>query len=159
MLRAVYIHFLKINLSPPWHIHFLLSSLFWESSQPLGQDQQNIKQIYCQLLIIIFLWTPKGFIFLEPFLNFLLNLYIRLWLRKSFKFILLRLPQIHLSVKKLNLFNFTHVPQAKVFPRFLSLSPRQTGFAHSSRTPFSEEIFSWAERGGRGLCGWKNCQN
>ena len=38
--------------------------------------------------------------------------------------------------------------QAKLSPRFLLLSPRQTGIAHSSRTAFSEDIFSWAERGG-----------
>ena len=71
------------NQSP----HFLLSSLFWKLSQPLGQDQQNSKQTYCQLPIIIFLWTPKGFISPESFLNFLLNLYIPPWLQKSFKFI------------------------------------------------------------------------
>ena len=63
---------------------------------------------YCRLSIIIFLWTPKGFISPEPFLNFLLNLYISPWLRKSFKFIVIRLLQIHLRVNKLNLFNFTH---------------------------------------------------
>ena len=41
--------------------HFLLTSLFWKLPQPLGQDQQNSKQTYCRLPIIIFLWTPKGF--------------------------------------------------------------------------------------------------
>ena len=143
------------NQSP----HFLLSSLFWKLSQPLGQDQQNSKQTYCQLPIIIFLWTPKGFISPESFLNFLLNLYIPPWLPKSFKFIVLRLLQIHLWVKKLNLFNFTHAPKQNSTPGSFSLSPRQIGIAHSSRTPFSEDIFSWAERGGRGLCSWKNYQN
>ena len=95
------------NQSP----HFLLSTLFWKLSRPLGQDQQNSKQIYCQLPIIIFLWTPKGFISPESFLNFLLNLYIPPWLPKSFKFIVLRLLQIRLWVKKLNLFNFSHTPK------------------------------------------------
>ena len=94
------------NQSP----HFLLSSLFWKLSQPLGQDQQNSKT-YCRLSIIVFLWTPKGFISPESFLNFPQNLYISPWLRKSFKFIVLRLLQIHLWVKKLNLFNFTHGPK------------------------------------------------
>ena len=141
--------------------HFLLSSLFWKLSQPLGQDQQNSKKAYWQLRIIVFLWTPKGFISPESFLNFLRNLYIPPWLLKSFKFIVLRLLQIRLWVKKLNLFNFTHAPQAKLSPRFLSLSPRLMGISHSSRTAFSEDIFSWAERDGvwRGLCSWKNCQN
>ena len=39
-------------------------------------------------------------------------------------------------------------PQAKLSPRFLSLSSRQTGIAHFSQTAFSEDILSWAERGG-----------
>ena len=69
--------------------YFLLSSLFWKLSQSLGQDQQNSKQIYCQVPIIIFLWTVKGFICPEYLLNFLMNLYIPPWLRKSFKFIML----------------------------------------------------------------------
>ena len=107
------------NQSP----HFLLSSLFWKLSQPLGQDQQNSKQTYCQLPIIIFLWTPKGFISPESFLNFLLNLYIPPWLPKSFKFIVLRLLQIHLWVKKLNLFNFTHAPKQNSPPGFYHYPP------------------------------------
>ena len=89
--------------------HFVLSSLFWKLSQTLGQDQQNSKQTYCWSLIVIFLWTPKDINSLESFLNFLLNLYILPWLQKSFKFIVLRLLQIHLWVKK-----FCSCPQAKL---------------------------------------------
>ena len=103
--------------------HFLLSSLFWKLSQPLGQNQQNSKQTYCRISIIIFLWTPKGFISPESFLNFLQNLYISPWLRKSFKFIVLRLLQIHLWVKKLNLFNFTHAPKQNSPPGFYHYPP------------------------------------
>ena len=137
--------------------HFLLSSLFWKLSQPLGQDQQNSKQTYCQLPIIIFLWTPKGFISPESFLNFLLNLYIPPWLPKSFKFIVLRLLQIHLWVKKLNLFNFTHAPKQNSPPGFYHYPPGRQELP--TRTAFSEDIFSWAERGAGGLCSWKNYQN
>ena len=43
---------------------------------------------------------------------------------------------------------FYSCPQAKLSPRFLLLSPRQTGIAHYSQTAFSEDIFSWTERGG-----------
>ena len=112
------------NQSP----HFLLSSLFWKLSQPLGQDQQNSKETYCQLPIIIFLWTPKGFIYPESFLNFLLNLYIPSWLPKSLKFIVLRLLQIYLWVKKLNLFNFTDAPKQNSSPGFYHYPrlPKQT---------------------------------
>ena len=100
--------------------HFLLSSLFWKLSQ--GQGQQNNKQTYCGLLIIIFLWTPKSFISPESFLNFLLNLYILPWLRK-FQIIELKLLQIHLWVKKLNLFNFTHASKQNSPPGFYHYPP------------------------------------
>ena len=104
----------------------------------------------------IFLWTLKGFISSESFLNCFLNLYISPWLRKSFKFIVLRLLQIHLWVKKLKLFIFIHAPNQNCPPRFLSLSSRQTGIAHSSQTVFFEELFSWGERGREGYGVEKN---
>ena len=118
-------------------------------------------QLISRIHPLIFLWTPKGHISLESFLNFFLNLYIPLWLRKSFKFIVLRLLQIHLWVKKLNLLDFTHAPQAKLSSRFLSLPPRQTGTVLSSRTAFFEDIFFPEEKGWRGwgLWSWKNYQN
>ena len=119
--RGVYIHYFKIN--PPKWAHLLLSPLFWKLSQSLGQDKQHSKQTYCQLSIIIFLWTPKSFISPESFLNFLLNLYIPPRLRKSFKFIVLRLLQIHLWVKKLNLFNFIHAPKQNSPPGFYHYPP------------------------------------
>ena len=108
--RGVYIQFQNQSL------HFLLSSFFLKLSQPLGQDQQNSKQIYCRLSITIFLWTPKGLISPESFFNFLLILYIPWQFRKSFKFIVLRLLQLHLWVKKLNLFNFTQAPKQNFPP-------------------------------------------
>ena len=40
---------------------------------------------------LIFLWTPKGLMSPEYFLNFFSNLYIPPWLQKSFKFMVLRL--------------------------------------------------------------------
>ena len=40
---------------------------------------------------LVFLWTPKGLISPEYFLNFFSKLYIPPWLDKSFKFMVLRL--------------------------------------------------------------------
>ena len=42
--------------------------------------------------------------------------------------------------QKIESAQFYSSPQAKLSPRFLSLSPRQTGIAHSSQTVFSEDI-------------------
>ena len=52
--------------------------------------------------------------------------------------------------QKIESFHFYSCPQAKLSPRFLSLSSRQTGIAYSSRILFFEDIFSWGERGGGG---------
>ena len=54
--------------------------------------------------------------------------------------------------QKIESAQFYLCPQAKLSPRFLSLSPRQTGIVHYSQTPFSEDIFFLAERGWGGLC-------
>ena len=132
------------NQSP----HFLLSSLFWKLSQPLDQDQQNSKQTHSRLPIIILLWTPKGFISPESFLNFFLNLCIPPWLRKSFKFLVLRLLQLHLWVKKLNLFNFTHTPKQNSPPCFYH-------YPYADRNSIFWRYFFLSRKNGvGGLGGW-----
>ena len=50
--------------------------------------------------------------------------------------------------QKIESVQFYSCPKAKLSPRFWSLPPRQTRIAHSTRTAFSEDIFSRAERGG-----------
>ena len=154
MYRSAYIHYFKIN--PPTFCY----PLFSENCLDPSQDQQNSKQTYSQLSIIIFLWTPKSFISPESFLNFLLNLYIPPWLPKSFKFIVLRLLQIHLWVKKLNLFNFTHASKQNSPPGFYHYPP---GWRELCITPeqhilkiFFPEQKECAENY---VYSWKNCQN
>ena len=121
------------NQSP----YFLLPSLFWKLSQHLGQDQQNSKQIYCQLPIIIFLWTPTGFISPGSFLNFLLNLYIPLWLRKSLKFIVLRLLQVHLWVKNW-ICLILLMPPSKTLPQIFIVIPQA-----NKNCPFLPNSIFW----------------
>ena len=117
--RGVYIHYFKIN--PP----ILCCSLFSENylnpqvriNKMVNKHTVNYhpspSQLISRIHPLIFPWTPKGFISPESFLNFFLNLHIPPWLHKSFKFIALRLLQIHLRVKKLNLFIFTHAHKQK----------------------------------------------
>ena len=85
---------------------------------------------------LIFLWTPKGFISPESFLNFFLNLYNPPWLQKSFKFSGKITANTFVS-QKIESVQFYSCPHAKLYRRFLSL-------------------FSW---GGRGLWSWKQYQN
>ena len=107
---------------------------------------QSISRIHT----LIFLWTPKGFISPESFLNFFLNLYISPWLRKSFKFSVKITANTFVS-QKIESVHFYSYPQAKLYCKFLSLSSRQKRIAHSSRTVFFEDIFSWEERGERNM--------
>ena len=100
---------------------------------------------------LIFLWTPpEGFISPESFLKFFLNLYIPPWLRKSFKFMVLRLLTNKFA-QKLNLFIFTDAPKQNSPPVFI-ITPRQKKITHSSRTAFSEDLFFPSRKeGGRGV--------
>ena len=80
-------------------------------------------QLISRIYPLIFLWTRKGFMSPASFLNIFLDLYIPPWLWKSFKFIVLRLLQIHLWVKILNLFIFTHAPKQNSPPGFYHYPP------------------------------------
>ena len=73
-------------------------------------------QLISRIHTLIFLWTPKGFISPESFLNFFLNLYIPPWLWKSFKFIVLRSLQIHLWVINW-ICSFLLMPRSKTLPQ------------------------------------------
>ena len=70
-------------------------------------------QLISRIHYLIFLWNPKGFIFPVPLLIFFQNLYILLWLKKSFKFMVwIKINgKFICGSKKLNLFIFTHAPK------------------------------------------------
>ena len=150
--RGVYIHYFKIN--PP---HFLLPCLFWKLSQPLGQDKKNSKQTYCRLLIITFLWTPRGFS-LRVFLEFSPKFVYSTMVAEKLQVYSAKITANTFANQKIESVHFYSCPQAKLSPRFLSLSSRQTGIAHSSWTAFFEDIFPEEKEGGR-LWSWKNYQN
>ena len=150
--RGVYIHYFKIN--PP---HFLLSCLFWKLSQPLGQDKKIANKH------TVAYWLSYFYGFLRAFLS-------RVFLEFSPKFVYSTMVAEKLQVysakitantfanQKIESVHFYSCPQAKLSPRFLSLSSRQTGIAHSSWTAFFEDIFP-EEKEGRRLWSWKNYQN
>ena len=74
----------------------------------------------------MFLWIPKGFISLESFSNFFINLYILPWLRKGFRFIVLRLLKIYFWIKIFKLFIFTHALKHKS-PQVFIIIPQADG--------------------------------
>ena len=73
-------------------------------------------QLISRIHTLIFLWTPKGFISPESFLNFFLNLYIPPWLWKSFKVIVLRLLQ-YICESKNWICSFLIMPPSKILPQ------------------------------------------
>ena len=141
----------------PHFVSFFLEIIFWKLSQLSGQDQQNGKQTYCRLPSLsqwtsrihplIFLWTPKGFISPETFLNFFLNLYIPPWLRKSFKF-MVKITGKYICESKKWICSFLLAPPSKPLPQVLIITPRLRETTYSSRTVFSENLFFPQQRVG-----------
>ena len=115
-------------------------------------------QLITRIDTLIFLWAPKGFMSPEYFLIFFLNLYTPPWLQKSFKIIMLRLLQIHLWVKKLNLFIFTHATKQNSPPGSYHYPPGRQELSISPERRFLK-IFFPEEKGERGLWSWKKYQN
>ena len=103
-------------------------------------------QLTSRIHPVIILWTPRGFISSETFLNFFLSLYIPSWLRKSFEYMVLRLLANRFIRQKIESLHFYSCSQAKLSSRFLSL-PSQAQGNHQFLCVFWRSIFSPAERG------------
>ena len=82
----------------------------------------SLSQLISRCIRPIFLWTLKEFISPESFSNFFLNLYIPPWLRKSFKFVVLRLLANTFMSQKIESVHYS-CSQAKLSLRFLSSPP------------------------------------
>ena len=143
MCRGVYIHYFKVNLSifccPLFSENYLNPQV--RINKMVNKHTVNYhpspSQIISKMHPVIFLWTSKGFISPNFFWNFFLNLYNPPWLPKRFKFIVSRLPQIHLWVKKNSLPGVYHYhPGKREFP----IPPNQS---------FLKIIFPEQERGER----------
>ena len=103
---------------------------------------------------LIFLWTPKGFISPEYFLNFFSNLYIPAWLPKTFKFMVLRLLENTFENQKIESVHFLSYFRANPHPSpsFLS-SPIQTEKNHLfPRNNVFFKIYFPQQKGGGGSC-------
>ena len=75
-------------------------------------------QLISMIHTLIYLWTRKGFISPESFLKLFLNLHTPTWLRKSFKFIVLRLLANTFVSQKIKSVHFYSCPQEKLTPSF-----------------------------------------
>ena len=88
----------------------------------------------------------------ESFLNFFLNLYIPPWLRKGFKFMMLRSLAITFVSQKIQSVHFYLYPKAKLSPRLLSLPPppRRREISIPPEQHFLEIYFFPSRKGGGG---------
>ena len=130
--------------------HFLLLYLFRRISQPSGQDQHyhpSPSELTSRIHALKFLWTPKGFISQEDFLNFFANLYATPCLQESFKFMVLRLLENIFLSQKTELFIFTHASKQNFPPGFYYRHSRQKEITHFPRTTFFENLFFPSRKG------------
>ena len=97
---------------------------------------------------LIFLWSPKGFISPEYFLDFFSNLYIPPWLQKSFKFMTLRWLENTFLSQKIESVHFYSYPQAKLSPRSISsLLQTEGNYPFPLRQSVLKTYFSPTKRG------------
>ena len=101
-------------------------------------------QLISRMHTLIFLWTRKGFISPESFLNFFLNLYIPPWLWKSFKVIVLRLLQYCES--KNWICSFLMKPPSKTLPLVFIIILQADENCPFLANSVLEDIFSWGVR-------------
>ena len=105
--------------------------------------------------LLIFLWTPKGFISAEYFLNFFSNWYIPMRLWKKIKFMVLRLLEntfvSQKKKKKIKMYIFKHAANQNSHLGSYHYPPGRRKFP---QTAFS--IFSPQQKGGR-IWELKNC--
>ena len=154
MCRGAYIHYFKINppifCCPRFSENYLNPKVNKMMNKHTIDYHPSPSQLISRIhIFLIFLWTPTGLISPESFLNFFLNLYIPSWLLKSFKFIVLRLLQIHLWVKNLNLFICTHAPKQNSPSDFYHYLPGRWELPIPPGQRFLKIFFPWAERGER----------
>ena len=148
--RGGFIPYFKINAN-----HFLLLHLFRRMSQPSGQVGKHIVDSHIspseftpRIHPLIFLWSPKGFISPEYFLDFFSNLYIPPWLRKSFKFMTLRWLENTFLSQKIESVHFYSYPQAKLSPRSISsLLQTEGNYPFPLRQSVLKTYFSPTKRG------------
>ena len=95
-------------------------------------------ELTSRIHIAIFLWTLKGFISPEYFMNFLSNLYTLTQWQRRFKFMVLRLLKHTFVSQKIKSVQFYSYPQTKLSSRLLQSPHTQKKATHISRTEFFE---------------------
>ena len=107
-------------------------------------------QLISRIYPLIFLWTRKGFMSPESFLNIFLDLYIPPWLWKSFKFILLRLLTNTFLSQKIKSVHFYSRPK-QTLPLVFNITPQaKENYPLLLNSLFRKSIFP-SRKGGGGL--------
>ena len=93
----------------------------------------SLSELTSSIHPLIFLWTSKGFFFPEYFLKLFSNLYIPPWLRKNFKFMVVRLLENTFLSQKTESVHFHSCPQVKLLPGCYHHHSKQKEFTHFPR--------------------------
>ena len=117
----------------------------------------SLSELTSRIHPLTFLWTPKGFIAPEYFLNFSSNLDIPPWLQKSFKFIVLRLLE-NIYESKNWFYSFLLMPPNKTLFHVLIITPKAEGNYPFFQTAFFKYVFFPSRKAGE-LWSCKNDQN
>ena len=152
MYRGVYIHYFKIN--SPIFCRPLFSENYLNPQVKINKmtNKHTVNyhpspsQFISRIHSLILLWTPKEFISPKSFLNFFLNLYIPPWLRRSFKFILLRLLY-YICESKNWICSFLLKPPSKILPHHYPLDRQELPIPPEQR--FLKIFFPSQKRGER----------
>ena len=146
---------LPINAPIFWCSIFFESRVCLFTNKVVNKHTLNYRsspsELTSRIQRLIFLWTPKGFISPEYFLNLFSNLYIPARLPKSFKFMVLRLLENTFENQKIESVHFLSYFRANPHPSpsFLS-SPIQTEKNHLfPRNNVFFKIYFPQQKGGR----------
>ena len=156
MCRGAYIPYLKINapifccplfsenyLNPQARVNKLVNKHVLNYHTSPSQLTSRIHRLR-------FLWSPKGFISPEPYMNFFLNLYIPPWLWNRFKFIVLRLLENIFVSQRIELLIFTHAQKQNYFPGFYHYPQAEENYLFPPKQRFLKIYFP-QQKGGWGV--------
>ena len=102
----------------------------------------SASQLVLRTHTLISLWTPKEFCLSRIFLKFFPKPVYSTMVSEKFQIYSVKITANTFVSQKIKSVHFYSCPQEKLTPKFLSLSSRQMGIAHSFRIAFFEEIFS-----------------
>ena len=100
----------------------------------------SLSELTSRIHPVIFLWTPKGFIFLECFLNFFSNLYIPPWCGKNYGVNGVKVTDKYICESENWICSFTHSPKPN-YSQVLIITLQARNYPFLLNSTFLNSIF------------------